>query len=97
MKMTCRDKSGDQPISEIFDRVFWSGDLNYRINGNRKIIDVLLERKMHDVLIFNDQLSIERNEGNVFQVSLTCCRSCFSFIHSILNNMIAFSRRTGSF
>ncbi|RHY34456.1 hypothetical protein DYB32_000931 [Aphanomyces invadans] len=37
------------PISSTFDRVFWSGDLNYRIDGTRKMIDDLLARNFHDV------------------------------------------------
>lgn len=29
-------------VSDRFDRVFWLGDFNYRINGNRSIVDKLL-------------------------------------------------------
>ena len=29
-------------VSSAFDRVFWFGDLNYRVNGNRQAIDALL-------------------------------------------------------
>lgn len=54
-------------ISESFDRVFWFGDLNYRINGTRRVVDLLLLRNQHDVLRFNDQLQIEMSKGNVFQ------------------------------
>ena len=57
-----------RPISESFDRVFWYGDLNYRINGTRTLIDKLLLHDMHAVLVFNDQLKIDMQRGNVFKV-----------------------------
>lgn len=53
-------------ISECFDRVFWFGDLNYRINGTRKMVDLLLLHNKYEVLRFNDQLQIEMAKGNVF-------------------------------
>uniref|UniRef100_A0A7S4LHD9 Inositol polyphosphate-related phosphatase domain-containing protein n=1 Tax=Eutreptiella gymnastica TaxID=73025 RepID=A0A7S4LHD9_9EUGL len=53
--------------TQCFDVVFWSGDLNYRINGLRNMVDVLLkDDEYRDVLIANDQLSLERKKGNVF-------------------------------
>ncbi|TYZ60324.1 hypothetical protein PybrP1_012277, partial [[Pythium] brassicae (nom. inval.)] len=53
-------------VSECFDRVFWFGDLNYRINGTRRMVDLLLLRNQFDVLRFNDQLQIEMSKGSVF-------------------------------
>eukprot|EP00656_Telonema_subtile_P055525 TRINITY_DN8629_c0_g1_i1.p1 TRINITY_DN8629_c0_g1~~TRINITY_DN8629_c0_g1_i1.p1 ORF type:complete len:290 (-),score=46.59 TRINITY_DN8629_c0_g1_i1:58-927(-) len=53
--------------SDRFDCVFWSGDLNYRINGNRGMIDHLLTEHMAEVLRNNDQLTQEMSGGNVFQ------------------------------
>ncbi|KAG7392337.1 inositol polyphosphate 5-phosphatase [Phytophthora pseudosyringae] len=53
-------------ISERFDRVFWYGDLNYRINGTRRMVDTLLLRNQHEVLYANDQLQREMKAGNVF-------------------------------
>jgi len=54
-------------ITERYDAVFWSGDLNYRINGLRNMVDVLLkDDAFKDVLLANDQLSIERKKGTVF-------------------------------
>eukprot|EP00736_Rhodelphis_marinus_P007420 Rmarinus@m.26551 len=50
-----------------FDRVFWCGDLNYRINGTRRAIDNVIAKKMFEVLHANDQLLIERAAGRVFQ------------------------------
>ncbi|KAF0698310.1 Aste57867_11063 [Aphanomyces stellatus] len=55
------------PIADTFDRVFWCGDLNYRIDGNRRMIDDLLQRNFHDVLLVNDQLKKEMHAGRVFQ------------------------------
>lgn len=53
-------------VSETFDRVFWFGDLNYRINGTRRMVDLLLLHNRHDVLRFNDQLAAEMAQGRVF-------------------------------
>jgi hypothetical protein len=36
-------------VSERFDRVFWLGDFNYRINGTREMVDALLKGNMHEV------------------------------------------------
>ncbi|KAL4174274.1 hypothetical protein KRP22_006213 [Phytophthora ramorum] len=58
--------SSKRTISERFDRVFWYGDLNYRINGTRRMVDTLLLRNQHDVLYANDQLQREMKVGNVF-------------------------------
>ncbi|KAF1327190.1 Inositol polyphosphate 5-phosphatase, partial [Globisporangium splendens] len=55
-----------QAISECFDRVFWFGDLNYRINGTRRMVDLLLLHNKYEVLRFNDQLQIEMAKGRVF-------------------------------
>ncbi|KAG7389143.1 inositol polyphosphate 5-phosphatase [Phytophthora boehmeriae] len=53
-------------VSERFDRVFWFGDLNYRINGTRRMVDMLLMKNQHEVLCANDQLQREMKAGNVF-------------------------------
>ncbi|GMF14933.1 unnamed protein product [Phytophthora fragariaefolia] len=57
---------GKRTVSERFDRVFWYGDLNYRINGTRRMVDTLLLRNQHEVLLANDQLQREMKAGNVF-------------------------------
>jgi phosphatidylinositol-bisphosphatase len=49
-----------------FDVCVFLGDLNYRVEGNRRAVDVLLERGMLDVMRANDQLRIERNAGRAF-------------------------------
>merc|ERR1719238_38544 len=54
-------------VSDEYDRVVFLGDMNYRINGTRVMIDTLLASRMHEVLLSNDQLSIERRRGRVFQ------------------------------
>ena len=42
------------------------GDLNYRVEGNRRAVDVLLENDMMDVMLSNDQLGIEKPPGVPF-------------------------------
>lgn len=43
-------------VLEAFDRVVFAGDLNYRIRGNRRIVDKLIQSGMQEVLLANDQL-----------------------------------------
>ena len=50
-----------------FDFVFWMGDLNYRINGNRKIMDVLLKEKQLNIMLQNDQLNIAKDYKQIFE------------------------------
>jgi phosphatidylinositol-bisphosphatase len=38
-------RAGKTSVSARFDRVFWLGDFNYRVNGNRRIVDQLLTRR----------------------------------------------------
>ena len=54
--------------STVFDRIFWLGDLNYRINGSREIVENLIGRPFgaHGLLLENDQLILERSRGSVF-------------------------------
>lgn len=57
----CRDQNDHDhanPLLKQFDYVFWGGDLNYRINATRDVVDSLLEENRHDVLVANDQLSL---------------------------------------
>ena len=56
----------EKSISEKFHYVFWMGDFNYRINGTRNAVDKMLALDMHEALIANDQLGIEKKRGNVF-------------------------------
>ena len=58
--------SRGKDASASCDRVFWSGDFNYRINGTRKMVDSLLYNNMHDVLYANDQLHLQKSQGHVF-------------------------------
>ncbi|KAJ1569710.1 inositol polyphosphate 5-phosphatase [Cladochytrium tenue] len=50
-----------------FDFTFWFGDLNYRVNGTRGVIDRLIttDDRM-EVLLSNDQLSHELRRGAAF-------------------------------
>lgn len=52
-------------VSDRFDRVFWMGDLNYRINGSKEAIELLIEHGYKEVLQLSDQLLYERNAGRV--------------------------------
>ncbi|KAG8459623.1 hypothetical protein KFE25_000979 [Diacronema lutheri] len=38
-------RAGAGSVSARFDRVFWLGDFNYRVHGNRAIVDRLLARR----------------------------------------------------
>lgn len=55
-----------EPLESMAEAVFWFGDLNYRIRGNRRSIDCCVERRMMDVMRANDSLMIERAAGNAF-------------------------------
>lgn len=62
---------GDAPdrtrtLPQVFDRVIWAGDLNYRVNVSRKVADQLLAMSMHEVLVNNEQLTLERARGGAF-------------------------------
>lgn len=57
-----------EPLAtDRFDYVFWFGDLNYRVNGTRRMVDALIQKNEMDVLLGNDQLSLERKRGTVFR------------------------------
>ncbi|KAG2375132.1 hypothetical protein C9374_010136 [Naegleria lovaniensis] len=58
-------KRSERP--DIFKKnnfVFYMGDLNYRINGNRNVVDKVLKMNDLQVLLQNDQLNIERKKGS---------------------------------
>lgn len=45
-------------LFHMFDFVFLAGDLNFRSNGTRAIVDSLLKIDAHEILLHNDQLSL---------------------------------------
>ena len=49
-----------------FNCIFWAGDMNYRVNGTRQVVDVLLEKEMHEVMLFNDQLGVAMKTNPAF-------------------------------
>ena len=51
------DEGSINPLHKQFDYVFWFGDLNFRINGTREVVDRLLKRNRHQNLLDNDQLT----------------------------------------
>ncbi|KAL3827670.1 hypothetical protein ACHAXA_000543 [Cyclostephanos tholiformis] len=46
------------PLIGAFDKVFWFGDLNFRINGTREVVDGMLANHMHNALLCNDELTM---------------------------------------
>jgi hypothetical protein len=58
---------GGGDITKAFRHVFWAGDMNYRINGTREVVDKLLEKDMHAVLKSNDQLSLAMAATDCFR------------------------------
>ena len=54
------------PLIDVFDQVFWFGDLNFRINGTRECVDGMLENHMFDALLCNDQLTLLMRFNRVF-------------------------------
>ena len=64
-KMQLRQGS-EKNVTDRFDYVFWSGDLNYRVNTTRKMADSLLKKEMLEVMLANDQLNVERNARRCF-------------------------------
>lgn len=57
-----RRRNCSSTLPQVFDRVVWAGDLNYRINAPRAVADLLLSKDMHEVLLKNEQLSLERSK-----------------------------------
>lgn len=57
-----RRRNCSSTLPQVFDRVVWAGDLNYRINTPRAVADLLLSKDMHEVLLKNEQLSLERSK-----------------------------------
>ncbi|KAI8615688.1 Endonuclease/exonuclease/phosphatase [Chytriomyces sp. MP71] len=58
-------EAGDVDLQQKFDHVFWFGDLNYRVNGTRSMVDLLLQRQDQEVMLSNDQLVHEMKHGHV--------------------------------
>lgn len=52
-------------LIDVADIVFIMGDLNYRVRGNRSIVDKLIQLRMRDVLLVNDQLRWSMDQGLV--------------------------------
>jgi hypothetical protein len=68
ISMDLSSKIGDgNGLLSSFDHVFWAGDMNYRINGTRQVVDKLLEKDMYDVLVNNDQLTLAMMSNSCFE------------------------------
>lgn len=66
-KLALRPIDGNPNVCDRFQRVFFMGDLNYRVNGNRKMVDALLTQGMSEVMLANDQLMQQMRDKEVFQ------------------------------
>jgi hypothetical protein len=55
MNLGClgNQSSNAQFITDRFDRVFWSGDLNYRVQTTRKMANHVLEQQYREVMLAN--------------------------------------------
>ncbi|KAM6568069.1 hypothetical protein CsatB_016054 [Cannabis sativa] len=49
------------------DCIIWLGDLNYRIQLPEDLTRLLVEKREWDILLKNDQLKVEMNEGHIFE------------------------------
>lgn len=54
------------PLVTAFDKVFWFGDLNFRINGTREVVDGMLANHMHEALLCNDELTMLMRFNRIF-------------------------------
>jgi len=54
-------------LTEKFDHIFWMGDLNYRVSGNRAIVDACISKGYWEVMIANDQLTSQKAAKRVFE------------------------------
>ncbi|CAG7722785.1 unnamed protein product [Allacma fusca] len=52
---------------ESHDYIFWCGDFNYRVDMDREEVRDLINRQEWNLLREKDQLTMERDKGNVFQ------------------------------
>lgn len=62
-----RERRREECVTSRFDRVWFMGDLNYRVGGNRRMVDALVARNMIEVMLANDQLNVARENGQVFE------------------------------
>lgn len=85
-------------VSDKYDVAFWFGDFNYRINGTRKIVDILLQKNKHEVIFlfpyfsfrffFCVEYKIKQNKKNLNgRVILFVC-SLFFFVSRCYWTMI---------
>ncbi len=64
----CPDHNEDKfnPLPHSFDYVIWAGDLNFRINGTRDVVNSLLAHNRYNVLMDYDQLNMLIQFDSVF-------------------------------
>ena len=66
--------AAEADLCESADLTLWLGDLNYRVNGSRPMVQFLLGAGMTEVLHANDQLGLQQRKGRVFQVRALAAR-----------------------
>jgi hypothetical protein len=49
------------------DYIFWCGDFNFRLDLDREEVKELIRRQEWPLLLRGDQLTVEREKGNVFE------------------------------
>ncbi|KAK9820598.1 hypothetical protein WJX72_012152 [[Myrmecia] bisecta] len=59
--------SWGRSVTDEFDVTVWVGDFNYRVEGNRRVVDLAMRERMWEVLRHNDQLRREKAKGRVFK------------------------------
>lgn len=62
-ELRLNDEAG--PLTESFDAVVWLGDLNYRINGPKASVEMLIIQGQLGVLLESDQLGIESKQNRL--------------------------------
>lgn len=60
-------EESEKDLCNRFDYVFWCGDLNYRIDMSRNVVENLLRKSDYMNLLLQDQLTKEILKGNIFQ------------------------------
>ncbi|CAG8598360.1 7965_t:CDS:2 [Paraglomus brasilianum] len=56
-----------QDVTDRFDYIFWFGDMNYRVNLERAVVDEYLEAKDIQTLLEHDQLLEEMKNNTIFK------------------------------
>ena len=61
-----RNAARRESVVDLFDRIVWFGDLNYRVSTTRDVADAVLAQGMPEVLLAKDELLAQRENGRAF-------------------------------